>query len=250
MAYTVGVFDWPGGAQRLLAEVDEDGEPGRPVILRGFDVSGAAKTCGTPFAGVAGLDVVRLADWFLPELRDDGFDLLRVPIVWEFLQTNGAGDWSEGIAAALRAFVAHAGSLGFQVIIDVHQDVMSSYFRHATEREWRGDGLPEWLLRLAVEDETSLSPDWVDTILGVRQWAINYNSNGAMRRAMTGLIVLAGVATSMGVDSTARAANERAYNVTFASDAMTDLDPAWHELILKKFFPRIGEIDTTDALLG
>jgi nicotinamidase-related amidase len=69
------------------------------------------------------------------------------------------------------------------------------------------------------------------------------------RRKVTG-IVLAGVATSMGVDTTARAAYERAYNVTFASDAMTDLDPAAHEFVMKKVFPRIGEIDTTDAILA
>jgi nicotinamidase-related amidase len=68
------------------------------------------------------------------------------------------------------------------------------------------------------------------------------------RRQITG-IVLAGVATSIGVDGTARAANERAYNVTFASDAMTDRDPAAHEFALKKMFPRLGEIDTTDAIL-
>ena len=69
------------------------------------------------------------------------------------------------------------------------------------------------------------------------------------RRGITG-IVLTGIATSIGVDSTARAANERAYNVTFASDAMTDMDPAVHELVLSKIFPRLGEIDTTDALLA
>jgi nicotinamidase-related amidase len=68
------------------------------------------------------------------------------------------------------------------------------------------------------------------------------------RRGMTG-IVLVGVATSIGVDSTARAANERNYNITFASDAITDLDPESHEHILTKFFPRIGEIDTTSAIL-
>jgi nicotinamidase-related amidase len=69
------------------------------------------------------------------------------------------------------------------------------------------------------------------------------------RRKITG-IVLAGVATSIGVDTTARAAHERSYNVTFASDAITDLDAATHELVMKKIFPRYGEIDTTDALLA
>jgi nicotinamidase-related amidase len=69
------------------------------------------------------------------------------------------------------------------------------------------------------------------------------------RRHVTG-IVLAGVSTSVGVDGTARAAYERGYNLTFASDAMMDMDPAAHEFVMKKVFPRHGEIDTTDAVLA
>jgi nicotinamidase-related amidase len=69
------------------------------------------------------------------------------------------------------------------------------------------------------------------------------------RRHVTG-IVLTGVATSAGVDTTARAAHERAYNVTFASDAMTDVDPASHTHALTKIFPRLGEIDTTERILA
>jgi len=69
------------------------------------------------------------------------------------------------------------------------------------------------------------------------------------RRRVTGL-VLCGIATGSGVDSTARAAYERGYNITFASDAITDLDPAIHELEMTKMFPRMGEVDTTGAILG
>ncbi len=69
------------------------------------------------------------------------------------------------------------------------------------------------------------------------------------RRQVTG-IVLTGISTSAGVASTARAAHELSYNVTFASDAMTDMDATMHDLMLKKVFPRLGEIDTTDALLA
>jgi nicotinamidase-related amidase len=69
------------------------------------------------------------------------------------------------------------------------------------------------------------------------------------RRQITG-IVLVGVSTSSGVDGTARAAYERAYNVTFASDAISDMDAATHEHVMTKVFPRLGEIDTTDALLA
>jgi len=69
------------------------------------------------------------------------------------------------------------------------------------------------------------------------------------RRHVTG-IVLTGVATSIGVNATAFAAHERAYNVTFASDAITDLDPVAHDFVTNKMFPRLGEVDATDALLA
>jgi nicotinamidase-related amidase len=69
------------------------------------------------------------------------------------------------------------------------------------------------------------------------------------RRRITG-IVLTGVSTSNGVDTTARAAHERGYNVTFAADAMTDMDPAAHDFVTKKVFPRLGEVDATDAILA
>jgi len=69
------------------------------------------------------------------------------------------------------------------------------------------------------------------------------------RRHVTG-IVLTGVSTSSGVDGTARAAQERGYNLTFASDAITDLDAATHEHVMTKVFPRLGEVDTTEAILA
>ncbi|HLK39906.1 MAG TPA: isochorismatase family protein, partial [Polyangiaceae bacterium] len=69
------------------------------------------------------------------------------------------------------------------------------------------------------------------------------------RRRVTG-IVLSGVSTSVGVDGTARAAQEHGYNVTFAADAMTDRDPVAHEFILSKVLPRLGEVDSTEAILA
>jgi nicotinamidase-related amidase len=69
------------------------------------------------------------------------------------------------------------------------------------------------------------------------------------RRGVTG-ILLTGVSTSSGVDGTARAAFERSYNISFVSDAISDMDAATHEHVMKKVFPRHGEIDTADAFLA
>jgi nicotinamidase-related amidase len=68
------------------------------------------------------------------------------------------------------------------------------------------------------------------------------------RVGVTG-IVFCGIATSIGVEGTARAAYERGYNLAFAEDAMTDmLEPA-HANSINIIFPRIGEVDSTDAII-
>jgi nicotinamidase-related amidase len=63
-------------------------------------------------------------------------------------------------------------------------------------------------------------------------------------------IVLAGVATSVGVESTARSAYDLGYNVVFLTDAMADLDPVNHAHAIEKIFPRLGESGTSSDLLA
>ncbi len=62
-------------------------------------------------------------------------------------------------------------------------------------------------------------------------------------------VIIAGVATSMGVEATARQAHELGFNVTLASDAMTDMDADLHTNSITKVFPRLGEIGTTAEIL-
>ncbi|HTB52245.1 MAG TPA: isochorismatase family protein [Ferruginibacter sp.] len=69
------------------------------------------------------------------------------------------------------------------------------------------------------------------------------------KRNVTG-IVLAGVSTSIGVEGTARSANEKGYNITFAKDAMTDMKLSAHENSVDTIFPRMGEVDVTAAIIA
>jgi nicotinamidase-related amidase len=62
-------------------------------------------------------------------------------------------------------------------------------------------------------------------------------------------IFMAGISTTMGVESTARGAHDLGYNVVFVTDAMTDRDPDAHNHSLGKIFPRIGESDSTENVL-
>jgi Isochorismatase family len=76
------------------------------------------------------------------------------------------------------------------------------------------------------EVETALDQQPNDILITKRQWGAFFGTDLDLqlrRRQITG-IVLAGIATSMGVESTARQAFEHGYNVTIAADAVTDLN--------------------------
>lgn len=62
-------------------------------------------------------------------------------------------------------------------------------------------------------------------------------------------VVIVGVATSIGVESTARQAHECGFNVTLAVDAMTDANSEAHLNSLTRIFPRLGETGTTQEIL-
>ncbi len=62
-------------------------------------------------------------------------------------------------------------------------------------------------------------------------------------------VVVIGVATGTGVESTARQAYEAGFNVTLALDAMTDLRPEAHAYSIAQVFPRLGETGTSQEII-
>ncbi|CAM5425189.1 isochorismatase family protein [Leifsonia shinshuensis] len=62
-------------------------------------------------------------------------------------------------------------------------------------------------------------------------------------------IVLTGVSTTSGVESTARSAYELGYHVAFVTDAMSDVLEA-HEASIAYQFPKLGELGTTAEVLA
>ncbi|SFR91637.1 Nicotinamidase-related amidase [Agromyces sp. CF514] len=63
-------------------------------------------------------------------------------------------------------------------------------------------------------------------------------------------VVVVGIATSKGVESTARAAWEHGYHVTIATDAMTDSSLAAHDNSVGLVFPSIGETGTVAEVIA
>lgn len=63
-------------------------------------------------------------------------------------------------------------------------------------------------------------------------------------------VVVVGVATTAGVESTARHAHELGYNVTLAVDAMTDMNADAHYHSITRIFPRIGECAHAEEIIA
>lgn len=63
-------------------------------------------------------------------------------------------------------------------------------------------------------------------------------------------VVIVGVATSNGVEVTARQAYELGFNVTLVTDAMTDLQADAHDYSVTRVFPKIGETATTREIIN
>ncbi|GAA0070780.1 hydrolase [Clostridium sardiniense] len=85
-----------------------------------------------------------------------------------------------------------------------------------------------------------------------RQWGAFFGTDLdiELRRRGVDTIVLCGISTNIGVESTAREAYSYGYNQIFVTDAMTAASKEEHDCTIKYIFPRIGRIRTTDELIS
>jgi nicotinamidase-related amidase len=90
-----------------------------------------------------------------------------------------------------------------------------------------------------------------DLLVTKRTWGAFTNTDLEARLKALGVtqIVLAGVATSFGVESTARHAYELGFNVTLARDAMTDMSLEAHDNSIARIFPRLGEAGSAQEIV-
>jgi nicotinamidase-related amidase len=110
------------------------------------------------------------------------------------------------------------------------------------------EGLPADWFELVPE----LNAQPGDLLVTKRTWGAFTNTDLEARLRSLGVtqVVVTGVATSAGVESTARFAHELGFNVTLAVDAMTDLSLEAHENSVARIFPRMAETGTTDEILA
>ncbi|MGW2517010.1 hydrolase [Streptomyces sp. NPDC001617] len=116
-----------------------------------------------------------------------------------------------------------------------------------TEAAGRGGTRPEGWDVIVAE----LAGHAGDITVTKRNWGAFHGTglDVQLRRRGVTQIVLTGIATSIGVESTARAAYEHGYHVTLATDAMSDMSPEAHLNSVERIFPRLGETGTTAEIL-
>ena len=116
-----------------------------------------------------------------------------------------------------------------------------------TEQARRQENPPAGWTDLAPE----LNRQPQDHVVTKRTWGAFTNTDleAHLRRLGVTQVVIAGVASSIGVESTAREAYALGFNVTLAVDAMTDLNAYAHSNSITRIFPRLGETGTAREII-
>ncbi len=91
-----------------------------------------------------------------------------------------------------------------------------------------------------------------DLLVTKQQWGAFYGTalDLQLRRRGIDTIVLGGIATNMGVESTARDAYEHNYGLVLVEDGMASMSADWHEFAIANIFPRIGRVRSTAQVLA
>jgi nicotinamidase-related amidase len=173
-------------------------------------------------------------------------------------------DLQRGIVAAPTAphpasdVVAHAAALavalraadGTVVLVHVTPSADGGDALHPqTDTQARGSGsLPgDW-----ADIVPALGPAPGDIVITKRQWGAFYGTelDLQLRRRGVDTILLVGISTNVGVESTARDAYERGYEQVFVEDAMAARSPEEHANTVRTLFPRIGRVRSTAQVLA
>ncbi|MFD0035464.1 cysteine hydrolase family protein [Streptomyces sp. NPDC055059] len=169
------------------------------------------------------------------------------------------------------------------VVIDLQKSIVAAHtdsqataaVKQATHlsTEFRRHGLPVVLVNVIGRapgrteaqrsgSSTALPSGWADLIDELNVQPADHLITKRRRSAFhdTGLdtllrdlgvtqTVLAGIATSSGVESTARSASDYGYHVVLATDAMSDPDADAHRHSVERVFPKLGETATATEII-
>ncbi len=151
----------------------------------------------------------------------------------------------EKAAALLNA--ARSKSMSVFLVNVARSPDMKDTLHPISESSFKSPGYdPEWS---RLVPEMNVQPS--DFLITKHQWGAFYGTglDLQLRRRKIDTIILCGISTNIGVESTARFAYEYGYNQVFASDAMAARSVDEHEYPLKYIFPRIGLIRNSSEII-
>lgn len=148
-------------------------------------------------------------------------------------------------AARLAACFRSAGALVVLVHVDYASDG-GDILKTPTDSRVAMVRAADW-----AELVPEVGPRERDVVVTKRQWGAFYGTELDLQLRRRGIttIVLGGIATNFGVESTARDAWERSYAVVFAEDAMAGITAEAHEFAVTTIFPRLGRVRTSDEIV-
>jgi nicotinamidase-related amidase len=167
------------------------------------------------------------------------------------------------------------GILGIALAPNSAQEILDK--GRALARRFRASGAPVVLLNVMWSDDFGdmprqpvdeptrhpedgfpagwgdLAPDLAqpgDVLITKRQWGAFYGTELDLQLRRRGIrtIVLAGVATNFGVESTARQAWEHGYEIVIAKDATTSVAAELHDMSMQHILPRIARLADSDSI--
>lgn len=118
----------------------------------------------------------------------------------------------------------------------------------ADDQGWSGSGqMPSDFADIVPE----LGPKGDDVVITKKQWGAFYGTDLELRLRRSGMntIVLCGISTTHGVESTARFAYEMGFQQIFAEDAMTAMTKEMHESSVNNVFKRMGRVRKTSEII-
>jgi nicotinamidase-related amidase len=111
-----------------------------------------------------------------------------------------------------------------------------------------GHALPEnwWTYPVSLGKRDS------DIEVTKRQWGAFYGTDLELQLRRRGIdtIILCGISTNIGVESTARNAWELGFNLVIVEDACSAGSAEQHQGSMTNIFPRIGRVRSTDEVLS
>lgn len=98
----------------------------------------------------------------------------------------------------------------------------------------------------------ALGPKGGDLLITKHQWGAFYGTELELQLRRRGVktIVLGGISTNFGVESTARDAFERGFALVFVEDACAAMSAEAHAFAVSTIFPRLGLVRSTGDVLN